>query len=364
MLGFQECCDALYYSQAGQICRAGGWEVCWHGYRALGSILLNAIMPFPPLSHALLLLFSLFFIAFDLQLGSSRTHAIWHIRMSVRPDKSSVLFIKKYLLKALGAFLLLEIMFLGLASVNLSDVPAGVFAAIAILGFYRKNALLFALAAGAGVLIRAAYLYPMMTLAVYFILESLYKKRLVKAAIVSLFFFCIAPQYWMTYQHIGKFSFLDPSQVEIFKNSHFTSNSAGYDTIISPVSGYSWQSGAALGSASAFEQHQWAELYKLLVSRMDFYFASGVPLGKVYLYSASERIFSPIVLILHLGVFTFSFLYLKAKGNAWRIWTPLSIILAQSLLIKPEQRFIFVIQMFLVMFAYLYFMRVIEKQTA
>lgn len=38
---------------------------------------------------------------------------------------------------------------MGLASVNLTDVPAGVFTAMAIIGFYRENALLFALAAGA-----------------------------------------------------------------------------------------------------------------------------------------------------------------------------------------------------------------------
>ncbi|MBA4152675.1 MAG: hypothetical protein C0509_08940 [Acinetobacter sp.] len=162
------------YSIAGQICLTRGWESCWSEFRALGSTLLNALLyPYglAPLSHVLLLVFSLFLIAVELQLDNPGQKWDWAYMLSVRRDRQAMLHVQKFLLKVLGAFLLLELMFVGLASVNLTDVPAGVFAAMAIIGFYRKNALLVALAAGASVLIRAAYLYPMMLMVAYFMLN-------------------------------------------------------------------------------------------------------------------------------------------------------------------------------------------------
>lgn len=363
MLGFQECCDAFNYANAGRVCLVRGWGYCWSEFRALGSTLLNALMhPYglAPLSHVLLLVFALFLMATELRLDRTGRKGDWAYMLSVRHDRQAMLHIQKFLLKVLGAFLLLELMFMGLASVNLTDVPAGVFAAMAIIGFYRKNALLVALAAGASVLIRAAYLYPMMVMVVYFMLESMYKKCGSKAAIVSLFFLCLSTQYWLTYQHTGVFSFLDPGKVEYWRNFHFSSNLAGYDTLI-PVAAHPWPSSAKLGLAAAFEQMQWGELFRLFVSRIDFYFASFVPLNKVYLSAASERIFSPAIFVMYCAAFVFSYLYLKVNGRAWRIWIPLSIILAQNFLIIPEQRFIFIIQLFLVMFSYLYFFRTIQS---
>lgn len=351
------------YSIAGQICLTRGWESCWSEFRALGSTLLNALLyPYglAPLSHVLLLVFSLFLIAVELQLDNPGQKWDWAYMLSVRRDRQAMLHVQKFLLKVLGAFLLLELMFVGLASVNLTDVPAGVFAAMAIIGFYRKNALLVALAAGASVLIRAAYLYPMMLMVAYFMLESMYKKCWSKAAITSLFFLCLSTQYWVTYQHTGVFSFLDSGKVEYWRNFHFSSNLAGYDTLI-PVVAYPWPSGAKLGLAAAFEQQQLGELFRLFVSRIDFYFASFVPLNKVYLSAASERIFSPAIFVMYCMAFVFSYLYLKANGRAWRVWIPLFIILAQNFLIIPEQRFIFIIQLFLVMFSYLYFFRTIQR---
>lgn len=365
MLGFQECCDTYFYREAGQICWVRGWSSCWNEIRPLGSTLLNALMyPYTlaRLSHLLLLGFSFYMLAIEQQEGSlGQKNGICQISWLFGMTNKHCAISIKTLLKVLGAFLLLEFMFMGLASVNLTDVPAGVFAAIAIIGFYRKTALLFALAPGASVLIRAAYLYPMLVMVAYFIVESLYKKSGRKAAISFLFFLCLAPQYWLTYQHIGVFSFLDPSKVEYWRNVHFSSNFSGYDTLI-PAAGHPWPSGATLGLAAAFEQRQWGDLIKLFASRVDFYFASFVPLGKAYLSAARERIFSPVVFLLHGAAFVFSYLYLKVKIGAWRIWIPLSIILTQSLLIIPEQRFIFVIQLFLVMGTYLYFIRIIEKK--
>lgn len=358
MLGFEQCCDANNYAVLGQKCWMLGWSSCWSEFRALGSTLLNALMyPYGlvPLSHALLLLFALFMtIAIEGESNIESTLSLKNVQIS-KYYKQIRLNLKEILLKALSAFLLLEFMFIGLASVNLTDVPAGVFAAFAILGFYRKDAALFALAAGVSVMIRAAYLYPMLAIATYFIAESLYKKNLSKAAVGLLFFICLAPQYLATYQHLGVFSFLDPKKVEYWRSFHFSSNLAGYDTLINPVTAHPWQSGVSLGLAAAFEQHNWLELIKLLVARFDFYFASYVPFGKVYLTDPGERIFNPLILILNLAAVFVSFLFLKAKGDAWRVWVPLLIIFAQSLLIIPEQRFIFVIQLFSVTLTYLFF---------
>jgi hypothetical protein len=72
MLGFQECCDAITYSDLGQICLVRGWDACIFEYRPLGSMALNAIMyPYglAPLSHALLLAFSFYLTVFELQQG-------------------------------------------------------------------------------------------------------------------------------------------------------------------------------------------------------------------------------------------------------------------------------------------------------
>jgi hypothetical protein len=112
--------------------------------------------------------------------------------------------------------------------------------------------LFFALAAGVSVLIRAAYLYPMIVIDILFLCESLYQKNWSNAAIISLFFLCLVPQYWLTYRHLGVFSFLDPSKVEYWSDFHFSSNLAGYDTVI-PAAGLPWQSGALLGLSAAFE---------------------------------------------------------------------------------------------------------------
>jgi len=314
-----------------------------------------------PLSHALLLVLSLFMMIDGPRLSEPLEKLNLKYFLDARHNKQAKLYVQKYLIYVIGGFVLLEFMFMGLASVNLTDVPAGVFAAMAIIGFYRKNALLFALAGGMSVLIRAAYLYPMLVMVAYFIVESMYKRSWSKVATSSIFFICLAPQYWLTYQHLGVFSFLDPSKIEYWRNFHFSSNFAGYDTLI-PAAGHPWPSGATLGFAAAFEQRQWGGVIQLFVSRVEFYFASFVPLGKVYLSTAGERIFSPIVFLFHGAAFVFSYLYLKEKVGAWRIWVPLSIVMAQDLLIIPEQRFIFVIQLFLVMFTYLYFIRVIEKK--
>lgn len=345
MFGFQECCDATTYLDLGRLCLSG-LNPCWHEIRPIGAILLNALM-FPyglaTLNHILLLSLSLFIIAYESggKLSSRQT-----------------LFAMVWLfLKGIGAFLLLEVMFLGLASVNLTDTAAGVFAAVAILGFSRKNNLLLAVAGGISVLIRAAYLYPMLLLVVFCLVESFYKKR-GGGGIIVLFFVCISPQYWLTYQHTGMFSFLDPSSVNYWRDFHLASNWAGYDTLI-PAAGYSWESGVSVGMASAFQYHQYNDVANLIIARIQFYFSSFVPWAKVYLDSTSERIFSPLVVMLHVAALYFSVMYLKIRSL--KIGFPLLLVLVQSLVIIPEQRFIFLIQLFLVMFTYLYFLRIGEK---
>lgn len=358
MFGFEECCDAVTYSDLGQVCLTQGWSVCLSDYRPVGALALNAFMyPYglAPLSHVLLLVFSLFIVAATE--GIDNGHKPNWLVSTAHHAPSKVLYgTHGYISKVVGAFLLLEFMFAGLASVNLTDAPAGVIAALAIYGFFKKNSLLFVLAGGVSVLVRAAYLYPMLLLAVLFLMEGIYSKKWPRVAVSLLFFLIVSLQYWLTWLNFGEFGFMDPSKVQYWQDFHFSSNLAGYDTLI-PAAGHSWPSAASAGWYGLWVEGKWAELTGLFSSRIYFYFASYAPLGKVYLDGAPERVFSIGVLFLHLVALVFSHLILRRYGAPWRVWLPLSVILAQGLLIIPEQRFIFVIQLFLVALSYLWLLQ-------
>jgi hypothetical protein len=346
VFGFQQCCDADAYAQLGASC-LNNLNFCWNDLRPVGAIALNALMPhgLASFNHTLLLLFSLFLIATELG-------------FTLKSKVSRVL-----IFKASIAFILLELMFIGLASVNLTDISAGIFAALAILGFARKNTLLLTIAGGISVLIRSAYLYPMLILVVWFLFEMSYKRQYCKSLLVVLFFVIIAPQFLLTYQHTGVFSFLDPSVIEYWRNFHLISNWYGCDGIVLPLSTHPykkfslipWES-SLLDLTTAYKQKEWKDIFYLLLGRLDFYFSSFVLWNKVYLSSLNERLFSPVVMVLNIIIFIISSLYWMKKNILWRIWFSLSPIIAQSLLIIPEQRFIFVIQLFLILFTYLYFM--------
>ncbi|MCX7068395.1 MAG: hypothetical protein NTW85_11965 [Methylococcales bacterium] len=344
VMKFDQCCDSDHYAKLGDRC-LNNIASCYDNLRPVGAIILNALMPhgLASFNHTLLLFFSLLFIA-------SESGSI------LNRNCSMVLMIK-----VSGVFILLELMFAGLVSVNLTDASSGIFAGLAILGFCRKNVLLFVFAGGISVLIRAAYLYPMLILVIWFLIESLYVKSHRNFLLTSLFFVCITPQFLLTYQHTGVFAFLDPTTVAYWRDIHLSSNYYGYDTIFLPPSinlpfekatSMPWQS-SLLDLPTAYKQKQWSDIVHLLAGRIEFYFSSFVPWSKAYLNSPSERIFSPLVMVLNITVFVISSIYLKQKDILWRVWFPLSLILAQSLLIVPEQRFIFVIQLFLIIFTYL-----------
>ena len=341
MLGFQECCDAEAYNSIGYACLSGLSD-CWDALRPIGAVLINALFwhwgeySTSKLNHLLLLLLAFYLIASEFKFRSQ----------SQSFGNAFILFF----IKAFSVFALLEMMFAGLASVNLTDIAAGVFAALAMLGFMRQDVWLLSIAAVISVLIRAAYLYPMVVIVVFFLVESLLQQR--KTGLwAALFFLGIAPQFWLTYTHTGVFAFLDPVTVKYWQEFHLSSNWVGYDTLI-PAHGSPWKQDGLVGFSVAYQHQQWSDMLALITARINFYFSSFVPWGKVYLSSPSERIFSPIIGLCSLATLILSILYLKAR--AWRLALPLSLILAQSLIIIPEQRFIFVIQLFLVMFAYLY----------
>lgn len=349
MFGFQQCCDANRYLDLGARC-LNNWDLCWHGHRPMGSIILNALMPYglAPLNHVLLLFFSLHLIAGESGIKLDSKYPKFWSGMSMP--------------KVMGAFILLEFMFIGLASVNLTDISAGIFAAFAILGFARKKPFLLALAGGASVLIRAAYLYPILILVIIFLVESLYAKRK-QGLYAGLFFVCLLPQFLLTYQHIGVFAYLNPASVKGWQEFHFSSNWYGYDTLASSA-GVAWQDPSMLDLTTAYRQQQWFEVLRLFSARTGFYFSSFAPWGKAYLTSPVERFFSLWVLAGHLAALVLSTLYLLRRGILWRIGLPLSLILAQGVLIIPEQRFVFVIQLFLVMFSYLYFCELAGQRSA
>ena len=338
MLGFEQCCDADIYKALGAACLAD-WHHCWDTLRPIGAIFLNAFFGdvFPLFNHFLLLTFSIYLIGSEAGINLK----IFSVTLTSRPLR----------LRALGAFLLLEVMFAGLASVYLTDVTAGIFAAFAILAFMRKNTLILAVAGAISVLIRAAYLYPMLVIIIFYLAESIYQKRK-DGALAAIFFIFIASQYCLTYINTGVFSFIDSTATAYWQNFHLSSSSAGYDTILYPSRGFHRVADGSIGLADAYMNNQWMAIGKLMTVRMNFYFSSFVPYNKVYLLAPSERIYSILIGISNLIALIFSILYLKLR--AWRIGFPVSLVLAQSLIIIPEQRFIFVIQLFLVMFTYLY----------
>lgn len=338
MFGFEQCCDASGYRGIGVACLADVHN-CWDKVRPIGAILSSALFgdKFLLFNHLLLLVFAVYLI------GSEAG-----IKLKVF---KTTLSSHQLLIKALGAFLLLEFTFVGLASVYLTDVTAGIFAAFAILAFMRKNTIILAIAGAISVLIRAAYLYPMLVLIIFYLAESFYQKRK-EGALVAIFFICIAPQYISTYSNTGIFSFIDATATTYWQNFHLSSNSSGYDTILFPDRGFHRVESGSVGLLEGYKNNQWMAIGKLIMARMNFYFFSFVPYNKVYLLAPSERIYSIFIGISSLMTLIFSIVYLKSR--AWRIGLPMCLLLAQSLIIIPEQRFIFVIQLFLVMFTYLY----------
>ncbi|MEQ1534050.1 MAG: hypothetical protein HOO97_05780 [Sideroxydans sp.] len=336
MLGFQQCCDAYQYDALGAACLSIG--NCWNEQRPIGAVALSATLGHAMvlLNHTLLFLFARYLIRGEVKA---------HLNIVTYQPTARDQWVKTFVI-----FSIFEVMFSGLASVMLSDVAAGVFAAFAILGFMQKDALLLSIAGAISVLIRAAYLYPILVIVVFFLAESLFQKR--KTGVwAALFFVGIAPQFWLTYVHTGVFAFLDPATVNYWREFHFSSNWAGYDTLV-PAQGFPWKVEGLVGFSVAYQLQQWGDMFALIVGRINFYFSSFVLWGKVYLSSPSERIFTPIIGLCSFATFVASVLYLKA--SAWRLALPLSLILMQSLIIVPEQRFIFVIQLFLVVYASLY----------
>jgi hypothetical protein len=343
MYGFEQCCDAYQYTDLGRACFAD-ISKCWDPLRPIGAITLNAIAG-PKgvvlINHLLLLVVAFIMIRIE------RRDSGVHIEGSV-PRKFLMQFAK-----VAGLFFVLELLFFGLASVTLSDVPAGVFATLAIIGFTRKEFALFAIAAGICVLVRASYLYPMIVLVVVFLFESYRNNEYsIGLKVLIIFFVLLAPQYWLTYENTGAFSFIDPRQIKLLRVVHLESNWSGYDTLLPGVAHPWLQSKSTVGVLTAFYQNRVVDLLDLIVSRMGFYFSSFVPFGKVYLSSPLERTFSIYIAIVHLAMFSCTFLYLGVR--AWRVILPLSLILGESLMIVPEQRFIFVIQLLLVFYSFLF----------
>jgi hypothetical protein len=82
----------------------------------------------------------------------------------------------------------------------------------------------------------------------------------------------------------------------------------------------------------------------------------------VYLQSASERIYSPAIYLLHAMMLLCSIRFLVHGAGALRIALPLLLILAQSMVIIPEQRFIFVVHVFLAVFTYLYLVSFLRRR--
>lgn len=337
MFGFEQCCDAIVYQSIGSACLS---EIrnCWHEYRPIGAIAINALLHgslSSVFNHLTLLIFSAILLREESRFLS---------------DKNTAKYPNIIFFKIIGLFAIFELFFIGLASVNLTDVPAGVLAATAILGFSRKKAVMFAVCGGLSVLIRASYLYPMIIFTIFFSLESLLSRNYKKTLILSIFFVILAPQFYLTYLKTNSFSFLDPASVKYWTKLHLSLSFYGYDTLL-PASARNWQSNLP-DLPTAYKMNQWGDIFLLLFGRLEFYFSSFVIFSKAYLESSTERFFSPLIGLFNFALLLISAIYLKERK--WRVLLPLSVIVLQNLIIVPEQRFIISIQLLLFAFTYLY----------
>ena len=185
MFGFKECCDATSYAHLSQQCLKS-FSFCWNEIRPIGATILSAITFTNGLvwvNHFLLISFSFFIVAFE---GRSNLN----LRQAYLSSPKKCL---PYLFNVFLLILLLELFFLGLASVNLTDVSAGIFAAIAIVAFSCNKTLLFSIASAFSILTRAMYLYPMILLITYMLFEGFFKK--VKLRVV----FNLIPFFLLTF---------------------------------------------------------------------------------------------------------------------------------------------------------------------
>lgn len=276
----EQCCDAEGYLEEGAICAAGGG--CYDPLRPLGSGLwfgaLDALGIAPSALlwiHGLLLLVSVWL---SLRLArrwlklaaaaiSPRLHRQLYVLCGVGSLLAHLVFLQPVLLHSLAdppaALLTLLAVWILLSSDKQS--PAWRYALVGLL-------------LGLTAFVRAYYLYPVLGwLLISLLLWARDSQRRGRELLLALALLPIAIQYFATWRETGAFSYISPAQESKWRDIHLRDGSMGYDTLLRPIEAFRWPSPCSSdnrGPLQALEQRDLALAVCIVVSRLDFYFAS------------------------------------------------------------------------------------------
>lgn len=377
-----QCCDGETYLRLGEACALTG--DCYDAQRPMGAVYWFSLpyrlgLDANALVYAHLLLAAISILLSTLTIGKQLIH---HTRLP-----------KQYLIWAAIAMTstLIHFIFLyPLLRVSLSDIPAGLLALNGIwilllcddedkYGWIKIA--VAGLCIGMAAWVRAFYLYPLLaSISVWTII--CWKQKSFKNSDGWLFLAAlpILIQYGVTYQQSGSFSFISPEKIDEGIHLHLDDPAIGYDMIIRPREFWRWQSdcGEINGLVTSIKNADATSLLCLIKGRINFYFGSYSHITYHNFYNAqiywgdsplpeplppfelrelessienakSDKIrnWSPIYLSFNIfaicGAVVFALLNRKhIHGTHTLILLFIVFIIAESLLIIPEQRFIIV----------------------
>ena len=225
----------------------------------------------------------------------------------------------------------------------------------------------------------------------YTISWTIYRRNKYQDLILLVALIPIGIQFAATYSHTGELSYLSPKQSQKWQSIHLSSTNIGYDTIVKtqtvsqiPLEEILTQRHhlpASFGSSGivkdkiAISTKYWKNQYpqvdggflpmwealnyygliSLALERINFYFGSYA--SKTYLSNSYDRFFSALYLVFNIIFVTLAIVYLtkliKQTGiTGISINVMIGLIIAEALLIIPEQRFIIAFQTLIWLFAY------------
>lgn len=350
MLEFaSQCCDADYYLQGGEQC-AANIRKCWGRLRPIGITLYFSIPFRLSIPAETIVVMNFILIALSVTLLALAIH-----RAAGAPRRN-VPRLSSWLAAAVPHLLFI----LKPARSSLSDGPAACLVLFAlslmILGVRSRRTslvVLSALCTSLAALTRVFYFYPALIAMVALALLCLLRQRFLAFVLASAVFAApVLTQFTLTYKNTGAWSFIDAEQAAKWQQTHLSSTTTGYDTLL-PARGHHYpadppgdREGGILCAASS---GQIGAIVSLLAQRTYFYLGSYTAFNSVYLFSPSERFFSPWILVLNSLFFALGIVAVRSGPDRAPYLAPTIFLAAawgEALLIIPEARFIMALQTF------------------
>ena len=368
----RQCCDAEVYLTLGEICSRTLHLQCWDSLRPIGSAVYFSVPYLLGISPKFIIVMNFLLLALSVYLGNKavgETYSFTHWNN---------LYVR-YAIVTLP-----HLVFMYDAAWNaLSDVPAACFALIGIwfliLGIKKAKVWLYAisgLSLGLAAFIRAFYLYPVLLTALCIMIAFVYYKfqpRIGVVFFIAMLGIPILYQFQSTYRHTGQWSYLNEAATAPETEIHFTRPQYGYDTV--SMAPYPYDASNCFkepgGLKGAVQNKDLYGILCIFVKRQTFYFEShAFPFNQVYLLSPNERVFSPLILILHGAVLAWVFYFVwhsKVKSLFFIPAVLIGSIWMEGTLIRPESRYLMVLYVFLWVYglwgAYFYLCRYLEQRS-